>query len=76
MSPQSQLSDYTSASAEDELEALTDAERDVYEAVEYEETGVRELARETDRRPGTVGNLLKRARLRLDDRDEEVAETW
>ena len=48
----------------------------MYVAVECEGVAVRELARETDRRPGTVGNLLKRARLRLADREEEVSKTW
>jgi len=48
----------------------------VYVAAECEGAAVRELARETDRRPGTVGNLLKRARLRLADREEEVSKTW
>jgi DNA-directed RNA polymerase specialized sigma24 family protein len=75
VSPQSSLFEFERDELEN-LDALTDAERAVYEAVEYDETGVREFARETDRRPGTVGNLLKRARLRLDDRDEEVADTW
>ena len=60
----------------DGLQRLTDAEREVYIAVEKDGIGVRELARETERRPGTVGNLLKRARLRLDGRDEEVSATW
>jgi DNA-directed RNA polymerase specialized sigma24 family protein len=41
---------------------LTDAERKAYEAVENGEYGVREYARVTDRSPGTVGNLLARAR--------------
>ena len=59
-----------------DLDRLTDAERKVYVAVEREGVGVRELARETERRPGTVGNLLKRARLRLEGRDEEVSATW
>ena len=59
-----------------DLSELTEAERAVYVAVEREGIAVRQLARDTDRRPGTIGNLLKRARLRLDDRDEEVADTW
>lgn len=60
----------------DDLAGLTDAEREVYVTVEQGDTGVREFARETGRRPGTVGNLLKRARLRIDGRDEEVSSTW
>lgn len=41
---------------------LTKAEREVYAAVEQGEYGMREYARETGRSPGTVGNLLDRAR--------------
>jgi len=55
---------------------VDEAEHEVYVAAECEGAAVRELARETDRRPGTVGNLLKRARLRLADREEEVSKTW
>jgi DNA-directed RNA polymerase specialized sigma24 family protein len=75
MSPQSSLFDFEEDGLRD-LSELTDAEREVYIAVERDGTPVRQVARATDRRPGTVGNLLKRARLRLDDRDEEVADTW
>lgn len=75
MSPQLSLSDFDESGLRD-LSDLTEAEREVYIAVEREGVPVRQLARETDRRPGTVGNLLKRARLRLDDRDEEVSDTW
>jgi len=65
------------ADSGDGPDTLTDAEREVYVAVEREGVAVRELARETERRPGTVRNLLKRARLRLADREEEeVSETW
>jgi DNA-directed RNA polymerase specialized sigma24 family protein len=71
-----QLSLEEFAEGDENLDVLTDAEREVYEAVEEDGVGVRELARETDRRPGTVGNLLKRARLRLENRAEEVADTW
>jgi len=39
----------------------------VYQAVEHGEYGVREFARRTDRQPGTVGNLLARARERIND---------
>lgn len=48
------------------FDALTDAEREVYVAVEEGEFGPREYARETDRSPGTVGNLLARAREKID----------
>lgn len=75
MSPQSSLYDFEESGLRD-LSKLTDAEQEVYKAVEREGASVRQLARDTDRRPGTVGNLLKRARLRLDGRDKEVADTW
>lgn len=75
MSPQSSLFDFEADGLRD-LSELTEAERDVYIAVEREEKAVRQVARETDRRSGVVGNLLKRARLRLDDLDEEVSKTW
>ena len=48
-----------------DLDALTDAERDAYEAVRRDGAGVREFARETERAPGTVGNLLARADAKL-----------
>jgi DNA-directed RNA polymerase specialized sigma24 family protein len=50
---------------EEDLSALTDAQREVYEAVEQDDYGVREYARKTGRSKGTVGNLLRRARRRL-----------
>lgn len=50
-----------------DLSALTDAEREAYKRVYLGPYGVREFARETDRAPGTVGNLLRRARRRLDE---------
>jgi hypothetical protein len=50
-------------------EPLTDAEAEVYQACVFGDTGVREYARETDRAPGTVGNLLRRARDKRHDRD-------
>ena len=46
---------------------LTDAEREVYDAVDQGEYGPREYARATDRSPGTVGNLLSRARNKIDE---------
>ncbi|WP_135363564.1 sigma factor-like helix-turn-helix DNA-binding protein [Halosimplex halophilum] len=51
---------------EEDLSALSEAEREVYEAVEQDGYGMREYARKTWRSPGTVGNLLRRARRRLD----------
>lgn len=67
--PQMSLEDY-----EPDLSILTDAERDAYEACVHGGEGVREYARRTDRTAGTVGNLLRRARRRLDG--EEVSDTW
>jgi len=64
MSPQQSLFDY-----ERDLSKLSEAERDAYEAVERGEFGVREYARETGRRPGTIGNLLRRARDKLEERE-------
>ncbi|MGB9931120.1 MULTISPECIES: helix-turn-helix transcriptional regulator [Haloarcula] len=60
MSPQSSLFDF-----EPDLSPLTDAEREVYEAVGMGQYGPREYARETGRSPGTVGNLLRRAREKI-----------
>jgi len=60
MTPQSSLFDY-----EPDLSPLTDAEREVYEAVGMGQYGPREYARKTGRSPGTVGNLLCRAREKL-----------
>ncbi|QCD65137.1 MULTISPECIES: helix-turn-helix domain-containing protein [Halomicrobium] len=60
MTYQSNLFEY-----EKDLSPLSDAEREVYEAVEQDGYGVREYARKTGRSPGTVGNLLRRARRRL-----------
>ena len=50
---------------EEDLSALSDAERDVYQAIEQDGYGVREYARKTGRSPGTIGNLLQRARGKL-----------
>lgn len=66
---QTSLSDY-----EPDLSDLTEAERQAYDACVIGDMGVREYARFTDRNPGTVGNLLRRARRRLDG--QEVADTW
>jgi len=44
------------------LEELTPAEADAFLTVDLADVGVREYARMTDRAPGTVGNLLRRAR--------------
>jgi DNA-binding CsgD family transcriptional regulator len=50
-----------------DLSALTPAERDAYNAVRRGEYGPREFARQTDRSPGTVSNLLARAEQKLDE---------
>ncbi|WP_254524839.1 sigma factor-like helix-turn-helix DNA-binding protein [Natrinema caseinilyticum] len=49
-----------------DLSALTEAEREAYVACRENGVGVRELARRTDRRPGTIGNLLSRAEAKLE----------
>jgi len=48
-------------------DGLTEAEREVYLAVDEGEFGPREYARETERSPGTVGDLLSRAREKIDE---------
>jgi len=50
---------------EPDLSVLTEAEREAYRAVRIDGTGPRPFARETDRSPGTVGNLLARAEDKL-----------
>lgn len=51
---------------EPDLSQLTEAEREVYEAVDLGRWGPRPYARETDRSPGTVSNLLRRAREKVE----------
>lgn len=58
MTRQSNLSEFEAP----DLSDLTRAEYAAWMAVEQGDYGVREYARETDRSPGTVGNLLSRAR--------------
>lgn len=48
-----------------DLEDLTEAEKDAVMAVDLGPYGVREYARETGRSPGTVSNLLTRARRKV-----------
>jgi DNA-directed RNA polymerase specialized sigma24 family protein len=74
VTPQLGLDDFEAETDDPDLSVLTDAERDAYEACVTGDLGVREYARRTERRPGTVGNLLRRARRRLDG--EEVTDTW
>lgn len=50
-----------------DLSVLTDAEREAYITCRENGVGVREYARRTDRRPGTVGNLLRRAEDKLEE---------
>ncbi|DAC85283.1 sigma-70 family RNA polymerase sigma factor [Haloterrigena jeotgali icosahedral virus 1] len=57
---------------EDDLERLTEAEREVVEATKLGDYGVREYGRKTERRPGTMGNLLATARERLAGGDDDV----
>jgi DNA-directed RNA polymerase specialized sigma24 family protein len=47
------------------LEILSEAELEAYEAVDLGTSGVREFARETDRKPGTISTLLRRARRKV-----------
>jgi len=47
---------------DDDLGGLTPAELDAYLTCDLAHVGVREYARNTGRAPGTVGNLLRRAR--------------
>lgn len=50
---------------EAEAAGLTDAERRVWVKTQRYNLGPREIARRTNRSPGTVGNLLRRAREKL-----------
>ena len=52
--------------AVDQGDDLTDAEREVWAHVEQGDYGMREYARETGRSPGTIGNLLDRARGKME----------
>jgi len=63
---QSRLTEFESDDSPD-LSVLSDAEREVYEEIERGDYGPREYARRTNRSPGTVGNLLSRARRKLDE---------
>ncbi|MFP8952421.1 RNA polymerase subunit sigma-24 [Natrialbaceae archaeon A-arb3/5] len=62
MSEQATLVDF-----ERDLSQLTEAEREAYVACREHEIGVREFARRTERRPGTIGNLLGRAESKLEN---------
>lgn len=48
---------------------LTDAEREAYVRVKRHGIGPREQARMTGRSPGTLSNLLRRAREKLDEEE-------
>ena len=60
MNGQARLSEFGGTSDVD-LDLLSPAERKAYVAVRLNGVGVREHARTTDRSPGTIGNLLRRA---------------
>ena len=49
------------------LSELTEAEREAYLACRENDVGVREFVRRTERRPGTIGNLLARAEAKLEE---------
>lgn len=59
----------TSGGNSPDLSELTEAEREAYNACELGDMGPREYARFTDRSPGTVSNLLKRARKKIGGAD-------
>ena len=61
MTPQASLGQFAADAAN-----LTAAEREVYDAIEKNGRSVRAYARRTDRAPGTVGNLLRRAREKVE----------
>jgi DNA-directed RNA polymerase specialized sigma24 family protein len=65
MSSQSRLDAY---GIDNDLSALLGAERKAFVAIEYNDVGVREFARHTERSPGTISNLLDRARRRLGEK--------
>lgn len=66
MTRQASLGDFEPQHGPD-LSVLTDAERDAYEAVELGEKGPREYQRDQGySSPGTVSNLLARAREKLE----------
>lgn len=49
-----------------DLDVLTEKQREAYVKCELGDVGPRQLARETDRSPGTISNLLRSARERLE----------
>jgi len=60
--------DETDDRSEHDFSGLTAAELDAYLTCDLGTTGVRECARKTGRAPGTVGNLLARARRKEEQR--------
>lgn len=64
---QTRLRDF-GVDSEVDLSRLTKAERRAYVAIRMNGAGVREHARVTDRSPGTVGNLIRRAETKLGER--------
>lgn len=68
MAVQPSLTDVTA-----DVAGLSPAEREVFRMVERGPYGPREYARQTDRSPGTVGNLLRRARRKLEEVESDAA---
>jgi len=67
---QTTVSDFKTG--EPDLSKLTPAEREAFETVELQaDVGPREFADKTDRSPGTVSNLLRRAWNKLDIEKED-----
>lgn len=64
---QMNLSSFEDVDVGPSREELTPAERDVFEAVDEGPYGAREYARETNRSPGTISNLLRRARDKISE---------
>lgn len=64
---QSRLKDF-GMDADVDLSVLTPAERRAYVAIRMNGCGVRDHARATDRAPGTVGNLIRRAEEKMGQR--------
>ena len=54
--------------AQIDLTQLTKAERRAYVAIRLNGAGVREHARQTNRSPGTIGNLIRRAEEKMGER--------
>lgn len=64
---QARLSTFEESHDHDLPDSLTEQEREDYRAVEIDGVGVRERARERDVSPGTLSNILRRAREKVED---------